>query len=153
MPTFDNTQIKEIAEQLDCGFRAYYHNITGELIFVPNADEFEPDTSAWAAEFQKLEADPSGYYEIERMSSSDVFQVMADYIEQLANPNLKAELLNALNKKKPFREFKQIIDNAGNFRQEWFDFKNESYYHWIAKQLRDSNNETTDNESSQPEIG
>ena len=102
---------------------------------------------------QKLEDDHSGYCEIDRMSSSDVFQIMTDFTEQLANPTLKAELLNALNKKKPFREFKQIIDNAGNFRQEWFDFKNESYYHWIAKQLRDSNNETTDNESSQPEIG
>lgn len=38
MPTFTKEQLKEISEQLDSGFRAFYHKQTGDLIFVPDTD-------------------------------------------------------------------------------------------------------------------
>ena len=28
-----------------------------------------------------------------------------------------------MNNRKPFANFKNIIDNSGEFRQQWFDFK------------------------------
>ena len=58
MGTLDTQQIKEIAEQLDCGFRAFCHQTTGELIFIldtlrfPSADvdAFEEETGAIRSE-------------------------------------------------------------------------------------------------------
>jgi hypothetical protein len=136
MPVFTTKQIKEIAEQLDCGFRAFYHKNTGELIFVPNTDQHDMDTSAWNEELKTLETHFINYCEIDAMESGDSFQVMVDFTEQLKEPKLKERLKNALNRKKPFREFKIVIDNSGKHRQEWFDFKNKRYFEWTEQQLK-----------------
>lgn len=84
MPTFTKEQVKEISEQLDCGFRAFYHKQTGNLIFVPNTDEyFDIDTNAWQDDLDKLDKNLFAYQEIEAMEASDSFRVMADFAEQL----------------------------------------------------------------------
>jgi hypothetical protein len=48
---------------------------------------------------------------------------------------LQAELLDALAKKKPFQEFKYVIDCSGPFRQDWFDFKNQKMVKWVEDQV------------------
>ena len=146
MPAFITEQIKEIAEQLDCGFRAFYHKNTGELIFVPNNDQHDMDTSAWTKELKRLENNFMDYCEIDAMESGDSFQVMVDFTEQLVATKLKEKLVKALNKKKPFREFKFVIDNSGKHRQEWFDFKNKRYYEWTEQQLSVVNNQANEND-------
>jgi hypothetical protein len=48
-------KIKEIAEQLDCGFRAFFHKITGQLLFVPDESCLpEIDLDSWDEELKKL---------------------------------------------------------------------------------------------------
>ena len=112
MLTFSTEQIKEISEQLDCGFRAFYHKQSGELIFVPNTDRyFDMDTSAWKKELAKLDKNFLAYHEIYAMEASDSFKVMADFSEQLSNDKLQKTLLKELTRKKPFRELKFVIDN------------------------------------------
>ncbi len=34
-----------------------------------------------------------------------------------------------------FREFKLVIDNSGDFRQQWFDFKNKWQQDFVLRQL------------------
>jgi hypothetical protein len=36
MPELTQEQIKEIAEQLDCGFKCYWNRKNNELIFIPD---------------------------------------------------------------------------------------------------------------------
>ena len=140
MPTFTKEQIKEISEQLDCGFRAFYHKQTGDLIFVPNTDEyFDTDTNAWQDDLDKLDKNFFEYQEIEAMESSDSFRVMADFAEQLTDTNLKDKLITALSRKKPFSNFKFLIDNAGEQRQSWFDLKNKRYMDWVEEQIEIQN--------------
>jgi hypothetical protein len=56
---------------------------------------------------------------------------MADFADSLSDSHrLKSRLINALNRKKPFREFKFVIDNSGEYRQMWFDFKNRKLQEW-----------------------
>ena len=137
MPTFTKEQIKEISEQLDCGFRAFYHKQTGDLIFVPNTDRFfDMDTSAWSVELAKLSKYHRDYQEIHPMVTSDSFKVMTDFIDELTNPILQSRLIKALNRKKPFREFKFVIDNSGENRQHWFEFKNKRYFEWTHDQIK-----------------
>ena len=58
---------------------------------------------------------------------------MVKFVEQLDEKNkLKDELIKALNRKKPFREFKFVIDNSGIYRQQWFDFKHEQLIQWVV---------------------
>ncbi len=135
MITFTKDQIKEIAEQLDCGLRAFYHKETGELMFVPDTDKFD-DTEVWEDDLQKLEDNFLDYREIEAMESRASFIVMEDFVDQLKNSTIKNKLLNALEKRKPFREFKLIIDNAGDLRELWFSYKSQRNIECVAKQIK-----------------
>jgi hypothetical protein len=136
MLTFTKQQIKEIADQLDCGFRAFYHKQNAELIFVPNTEKHpNMDTEAWEDDLDKLDENYLDNKEIEGMDSSDSFSVMQDFAEQINDSRLQEKLFNALNRKHSFREFKFVIDNAGEYRNAWFDFKNKQYFEWVENQI------------------
>lgn len=136
MPTFTTAQIKEISDQLDCGFRAFYHKLSGDLIFVPDMDKhFDMETDAWKEDFDKLKKNKSKYQEIEAMESRDSFRIMEEFAEQLSDTELGDQLLKALQKKKPFSHFKFLIDSSEH-RQSWFDFKSKRQIEWTEDQLK-----------------
>ncbi len=58
---------------------------------------------------------------------------MNDFVNQLTDSNLQSILFEALSRKKPFQAFKFVIDNSGDFRQQWFDFKNEQLKKWVME--------------------
>jgi hypothetical protein len=125
MPNFDQARIREITQELEMGFRCFFHKETGELLSFP--DEFKypgQDLDAWAEDIEKFETDPFSSTEVEPIHSDDSFQIMADFAEQLrGDVRLQDRLVNALNRKHPFRNFKFIIDNSGKYREQWFEYK------------------------------
>ena len=106
-------------------------------MFVPDALRYQAiDIDAWTDEMQKLDNNFGGYKEIAQLESRDSFEIMADFVGTLSDSNrLKYKLIDALNKKKPFREFKLLIDNSDEFRQKWFDFKNFRIQQWVEKRF------------------
>ena len=131
-------QVKEIAEQIDCGFRCFIHRQTGELIVVPDTlRNPDMDTYAWADEQEKLDNNFHEYFEIDQLESRDSFEIMVEFTEQLDDKiKIKSDLIKSLNKKKPFREFNFVIHNSGIYRQQWFDFKNEKLKMWVRDSLK-----------------
>jgi hypothetical protein len=93
------------------------------------------DTEAWEDELDKLDENYLDYKEIQAMECSDSFSVMEDFAEQINDSRLQEKLFNALNRKHSFREFKFVIDNAGEYRNAWFDFKNKRYLEWVKNQI------------------
>ena len=150
MPTLTEQQIKEIAEQLDCGFRSFWHRTTNELLFVPDLlSNPEFDGEIFDQDLEKLDNNFGDYIEIEKPNSSDSFEIMANFTERLNdNEKLKNELTKAWNKKKPFREFKFVIDNSGVYRQQWFDFKNAQLKQWVTDKLNEATYDNRENGSS-----
>jgi hypothetical protein len=146
--TTDN--IKEIAEQLDFGFRAFIHKTTGQLLFVPNENDFPDfDLDSWDKELEQLKNNYTDYHEIDKWTSSEAFEIMNDFAEQLTEKNLQDRLFNALRKNKPFREFRSVIDNSGDYRQQWFDFMDKWQQDYVARQLiRLNSTETNDGNGS-----
>jgi hypothetical protein len=140
MQTLTEEQIREIADQLDCGFRSFIHRVSNELLFVPDFTNYpyiEPEF--FEEELKKLEDNHADYIEIEKPSSHDSFEWMANFTDEIIdNKNLKNQLTRALNKKKPFKEFKFVIDNAGIYRQQWFVFKNEKLKQWVIDKLKEA---------------
>jgi hypothetical protein len=129
-------QIKEIAEYLDCGMRCYYNKRTGEIKRILNFDSWiGADEEPWEEDMKKIEKNREDYMEFEGMESHEAFRVMADFAESIDHSKLRERLINALNRPKPFRNFKWQIDNSGEFRQVWFDYKNQRYIEWIKDQL------------------
>ncbi len=130
--------IKEIAEQLDCGLRAFIHKKTNEMIFIPNKDDLPGiDMDAWAEHLEKLDEHFLDYYEIEKWSSRYAFNIMAEFTAlPTLSQKVKNKLIHALNLKGPFRHFKYEIDQLNTERQEWFDFKNKCQEDYVLDQLR-----------------
>ncbi len=140
MINLTNDQIKEIAEQLDCGMRCYINKETGEIISVLNFESWQTDDrEPWEDVLNELEEHWDKYIEIERMESHESFEIMADFANSADSRELRNSLINALNKKHPFQNFKWVVDNSGPYRQKWFNFKNQCLIEWVEKKLDEIN--------------
>jgi len=130
-------QIKEIAEQLEVGFDCFLNKYNNELVFLRgDEDDFlglEED-DAWADDRKKINDNPDDYYPIEKMGPRDSFSVMEDFIYTVDSDKLREELIRALKHKKPFRQFKYLIDDS-EYRQKWFDFKSKKMLEWVIAEL------------------
>jgi hypothetical protein len=133
-------QIKEIAEELDCGMRCYINKATGEIRTVLNFESWQTDDrEPWEDVLNDLEENWDKYDEIDRMESHESFEIMADFAENVDSRELKDSLINALNRKHPFQNFKWVVDNSGPYRQKWFDFKNQRLIEWVENKLDEIN--------------
>jgi len=129
-------QIKEIADQLDCGMRCYINKETGEIKTVLNFESWQTDDKKpWEDVLNELDENWDKYIEIERMESYESFELMADFAESVDSRELRDSLIHALNRKHPFQNFKWVVDNSGPYRQKWFDFKNKRLIEWVKDQL------------------
>jgi hypothetical protein len=139
MINLTRNQIKEIAEQLDCGNRCYINKETGEIITTPDFDNGYADEELWADVLKELEENWDKYNQIEKMESHESFELMADFADSVDSRELRDSLINALNKKHPFRNFKWVVDNSEPYRQRWFDFKTQRLIKWVENKLDEIN--------------
>ena len=129
--------IKEIAENLDCGFNCYYNPNTNEIVTIPNfshisdEEEFKEIIQAGLEKVNKQKAD---FVKFEVLESFDTFKIMERFVEQITDQQFKSELEDILQKKKPFQNFKYLIDNS-DYRQKWFDFKQRELERIVENQL------------------
>jgi len=132
-------QIYEIAQEFDCGNRCYLKIKTGEIISTPDFElNFDDGKEFYEEILEELENNWDDYVEIEKPHSSDSYEFMLDFAEQLEDDNkLKSKLFEALKKNKPFRRFMFEIDNSGKHRQEWFDFKQAKLESWVIEKLNE----------------
>jgi len=129
-------QIEEIAENLDCGMRCYYNLKTGEIKTIINFDSWiGADEELWEEELNEIEENLGDYFEFDPIESHESFQIMVDFAENVNDSRLQHNLINALNRQKPFQNFKWQIDNSGEYRQLWFDFKKMRYIQWVKEQI------------------
>jgi hypothetical protein len=128
--------IKEIASELECGMICYYNKNTQEIKTVLDFNGSAlADMEFWEDIIQEVENNEKDYIQFVPMDSRESYEVMEDFIVTVDEENLRRELINALEKKKPFQNFKSIIDNSGVYRQKWFDFKTQQYIKYVEDQL------------------
>ena len=137
MLAFSDSDIKEIAEQLECGFRCLVHKATGKQLFIPKEEDLDLiNAEGWEEEVEELEHNFGDYIEVERPDSRDSFRVMEAFAESLPDhASVKQLLLASLGERKPFRHFKFVIDNSGSYREEWFRFRSEQMQEWVRERL------------------
>ena len=142
MVHLSDDQINDIAQDLDSGFVCYINIRTGEHLTVPN-DYDSWDTDAFDADVAEVKKHKKLYLEIEPPMSGDSFRIMEGFIDSLpANAHgLQARLIEALNKPKPFRNFKYVIDNSGPYREQWFAYKNQQLIEFVKRELGIERNE------------
>ena len=129
-------QIEEIADNLDCGMRCFFNLRTGEIKTLLNFDSWiGADEEPWEEEAKEIDENWDDYFEFTGFEAHESFQIMADFAERIDDPKLQDQLINALNRPKPFRNFKWQIDNSGEYRQQWFDYKKMRYVQWVKEQI------------------
>lgn len=129
-------KIKDIADNLELGMRCFVHSNSKEIKFIPDYDRYpEMDPELFAEDREEVESNPEDYIEITGMRSRDSFTVMADFTDTV-DDELKEKLIQALNRPKPFRSFKFVIDNSGPYREKWFSFKESRLIDWVERQLQ-----------------
>ena len=117
-------QIAEIADNLNSGMRCFYNLKTGQIKTVLNLDKWiGAEEEFWEEEYKEIADNQADYFEFEGLESHDTFKIMTAFAEHVDDVKLRARLISALNKRKPFRNFKWEIDNSGPYRQQWFDYK------------------------------
>jgi hypothetical protein len=129
--------ISEIAQQLDCGFDCFLNIRTDEIIAIPNfgqmmdEDEFR---DAFKEDLDKVNKNKADFVKLEVLESFESFKIMERFVTELTDKNLQSELENVLANKKPFQNFKDVIDHS-EFRQSWFDFKQNELEKRVETQL------------------
>jgi hypothetical protein len=130
--------IREIAQELDCGNECYYNLKTNEIIAIPNFSQVSDEEEfkeIFRKDLEKINGNKTGFIKIEIPESFQSFRIMERFVVQLNDQNFKSELQDLLGNKKPFRNFKNTIDQS-EFRQSWFDFKQKELEKIVENQLK-----------------
>ena len=106
---------------------------TGEILLLIDESIVGPNDDL---EMQ-LEAEPDRYREINPISSSDAWQVMADFIEQLPDGEAGQMLARAVGLNHPFRRFKDILLDYPKIREQWFVFHERAMLELVRKWLEE----------------
>lgn len=132
-------QIEEIAEELDSGLKCFYNFRTKKLKFIIDSNDPWDMTEEEGLKLAEIEKNPVDFFEIERMDSGTSFLVMEEFTEEVSDEKFRNRLINALNRPKPFRNFKFEIDGNSSYRQKWFDFRNQKMIDWVKNQIEGFN--------------
>ncbi|MFD0862548.1 UPF0158 family protein [Sungkyunkwania multivorans] len=89
---------------------------------------------AFDDELKKVNQSKTDFIKFEVLESFESFKIMERFVAELTDKNLQLELKSVLANKKPFQNFKHIIDHS-NFRQSWFDFKQKELEKRVETQL------------------
>ncbi|WP_299157019.1 hypothetical protein [uncultured Christiangramia sp.] len=139
----DQKIINEIAQELDCGNECYFNQKTKELICLPNAELMETAGEDYYKEmfqddFKKIESQKKDLIKFEVLESFESFKIMEDYKNQVEDDKFQENLDQALIKRKPFQNFKNLIDNS-EYREQWFEFKQREIEKIVVKTIERKN--------------
>ncbi|WP_026776897.1 UPF0158 family protein [Polaribacter sp. Hel_I_88] len=117
--------IKEIASHLECGENCYYNPKTNELITIPQSlenDEDEEFMEFFQETINKIKNHKKDYIRIPVLESFESFKIMENFVDEISDKIFKNRLENMLQKRKPFRNFKDEVESSV-YREAWFAFR------------------------------
>lgn len=129
--------LKDLADNLETGFRSYFHRDSHEIVSVPDPDRFfDIDMEVWKESYDRIKKQRKEFLVIEIMDTSSSFRVMRDFVYSLEDGKSKDRLLQAIQGYKPFANFNHIIHQSEE-RERWFAFRRARNIEWIRQQLEE----------------
>lgn len=138
-PKYPKELISAIAQKTDMGMICFLNTDTMEFDCVLG----ESSDAYWSDELDDLYQEVYNKVNswehtinIEPFASWQSYEIMERFIEDIipGNDAIKTRLRNAISGRKPFQNFKFIIDNS-QYRQSWFDFKQSQLEQFVQEQL------------------
>ena len=81
--------------------------------------------------------DEERYLELPTMESRDAYGLMVELVETVTSTELRDRLNAALNGRKPFRTFKDVLYDFPEERERWFRFEREVHKRNILRWLHE----------------
>ncbi len=127
--------VSEIADLIGGRFVCYLNPDTLEHEYIPESliDEiyWYDDTEREKMGLDDLKHDSwAKCITFEPLESRESFIHMEQFTEQLPDKIFANKLFNALKRKKPFANFKYLVDNSP-YRQDWFDFRQQRLEQYV----------------------
>jgi len=130
--------VKEVADSINAGMVCYINKDTLAFEYIPEAfinGEFEDVDDTFQKILDQIEIAWEHTIQIEPPGSNIGYNIMAKFTEKKVNDSsLKLQLENALNRKKPFRNFKNIVESSP-LRENWFEFKQKEMEKYVWEEL------------------
>ena len=110
--------------------RWYLDRETGE--FIPITEEYmaideEDEESEEYQEYIRVTEDETGrYLYIEPMESHEAYKIMENFIWSLGDTKAADDLANAIQKRRPFYNFKETLYMYPELVDKWYAYKEES---------------------------
>ena len=127
---------REVGEAMSMGDSRCFINIETLKVDIHASEEYF-DSNDMEDSAEEATNNPKKILLLKPISSRDAFETMEAFINTVKNKYLQNRLMQAIDQKKPFANFKKIIDNSIE-RQNWFDFRDKAYAE-IAKEWLEDN--------------
>lgn len=129
--------VSEIADSIDAGLVCYLNPETLETEEIPknmlnDPNEFEEITGDTLDSRNLKHNEWKNCITFEPLESHESFKIMEQFADNMDDIKFHEKLINILNRRKPFANFKAIIDNS-LYRQNWFDFKTQ----WLENHVKE----------------
>ena len=127
LPEQYNKVVQEIAGNIDAGLVCYLNLDTLEIKecireMLDDPEMYAEDYGLTPEEVESKHDQWEHCVEFEPLQSFESFKIMEQFVDNVKNVKLKYQLERALNNRRPFAHFKNLIDSS-DYRQDWFDFK------------------------------
>lgn len=145
VPLKYRTMISKVAENMSAGLVSFVNTETlevkdmpkeiySDLLFEEEDDEEneESEKSVKNAYTDEIFTLPKwkDYITIEPLESSEAYHIMEDFVDNLPGGKEKNILSNAINGKKPFANFNNLIHQS-EWREFWFEFRDRMYEKYV----------------------
>ncbi|MEJ7683750.1 MAG: UPF0158 family protein [Segetibacter sp.] len=94
---------------------------TGEHEYYP--DQYKNpgfDKELWEEAMEKVKENFRNYAVFKEMESHESFEVMEDFINEIPYKKIQDRFLNIIQRIKPFKQFKNLLLDYPDLRQQWF---------------------------------
>jgi hypothetical protein len=136
----DTGDLIDAIESSNDGLGHYLDLQTGDVIPV-QLDAFGPGDPEYA-ETEAVANDEVRYRAIEPISSRDGWRFMRDFAQDVADPDVRERLLDAIHGSGAFGRFKRVLSYHDQLRAAWFRFRDERLLEcareWLASENVDA---------------
>ena len=122
--------IKKVSKLINQGNTCYIHRKNREIITIePESDHHEP---------AKMKVDD--FIIVPPMPKQTLGFAMKDFIHEVTDRSVEKELINALQRKKPQRNFMQVIESRADIGQHWRRYRAQQCEEYVRQLFIDEYN-------------
>jgi hypothetical protein len=131
----DRGQLEAAFDSGDGMMRWYLDRQTGDLVPLSEWDELEEEEEIRAA---VNDDGDDRYLEVPSLPSHEGFRIMEDFARTMEDGRVRGALLDALERRRPFRSFKDALEGFPGVREAWFAYHDERLgqhaKRWLAEE-------------------